>query len=167
VTEEIKRSYLEITSLDQLTGSSNPSKDCVVELVEKPDFQLNKFFYKNVGKNHRWVDRLIWSELEWIQYISNPNLKTFILKHKKDLAGYYEIIFHPDKNEKEIAYFGLLEEYRNKGLGSFFLSQAIKSAFNEKIKRLWLHTCTFDHKNALNNYLSRGMKVFKEETLKI
>ena len=167
MTEEIKRSYLEITSLDQLKESNNPSEDCAVELVEQPDFQLNKFFYKQIGKNHRWVDRLIWSELEWIRYISNPNLKTFILKYKKDLAGYYEIIFHPDKNEKEIAYFGLLEEYRNKGLGSFFLSHAIKSAFNEKIKRLWLHTCTLDHKNALNNYLSRGMKVFKEETLKI
>ena len=167
MTEEIKRSYLEITSLDQLKESNNPSEDCAVELIQKPDFQLNKFFYKNVGKNHRWIDRLIWSELEWIKYISNPNLKTFILKHKKDLAGYYEIIFHPDKNEKEIAYFGLLEEYRNKGLGSFFLSYAIKSAFNEKINRLWLHTCSLDHKNALNNYKSRGMKVFKEETLKI
>ena len=51
MTEEIKRSYLEITSLDQLKESSNPSEDCVVELVEKTDFQLNKFFYKNVGKN--------------------------------------------------------------------------------------------------------------------
>ena len=167
MTEEIKRSYLEITSLDQLKESNNPLEECAVELIEKPDFQLNKFFYKNVGKNHRWIDRLIWSEFEWIKYISNPNLKTFILKYKKELAGYYEIIFHPDKNEKEIAYFGLLEEYRNKKLGAYFLSQAIKIAFNEKIERLWLHTCTLDHKNALNNYLSRGMKVFKEETLKI
>ena len=167
MTEEIKRSYLEITSLDQLKESNYSSNDCVVELVKNPDFQLNKFFYKNVGKNHRWIDRLIWSEFEWIKYISNPNLKTFIFKYKKELAGYYEIIFHPDKNEKEIAYFGLLEEYRNKKLGAYFLSQAIKIAFNEKIERLWLHTCTLDHKNALNNYLSRGMKVFKEETLKI
>ena len=59
MTEEIKRSYLEIISLDQLKESNYPSNDCIVELVEYPDFQLNKFFYKNVGKNHRWIDRLI------------------------------------------------------------------------------------------------------------
>ena len=50
---------------------------------------------------------------------------------------------------------------------SILNSYVSTSAFNEKINRLWLHTCSLDHKNALNNYKSRGMKVFKEETLKI
>jgi hypothetical protein len=31
--------------------------------------------------------------------------------------------------------------------------------------RVWVHTCSLDHKNALLNYLSRGMKIFKSETL--
>jgi len=60
-----------------------------------------------------------------------------------------------------------LEEYQNKKLGSFLLSEAIKKSFNENIKRVWLHTCSLDHKNALKNYLARGMKIFKSETVKI
>ena len=167
MTLEIKRSYLEIKSLDELKESSKPSENYFVELVKKPDFQLNKFFYKNVGKNYRWTDRLIWTDIQWIEYVNNKNLKTFVLKNKNDFAGYFEILFHPNQNEKEIIFFGLLEEYHNKKLGSFFLSHGIKEAFKENISRLWLNTTTLDHKNALNNYLARGMKIFKEETIRV
>jgi ribosomal protein S18 acetylase RimI-like enzyme len=59
----------------------------------------------------------------------------------------------------------LLEEYHNKKLGSYLLSMAIKKCFENKIDRVWLHTCSLDHKNALNNYISRGMKIFKRETV--
>ena len=71
------------------------------------------------------------------------------------------------KKEVEIAYFGILEEYQNKKLGSFLLSEAIKKSFDQKINRVWLHTCSLDHKNALNNYIARGMKIFKSEIVKI
>ena len=91
----------------------------------------------------------------------------YVLKEKNELAGYFELISHTDKNEVEIAYLGLLEEYHNKKLGSYLLSVAIKESFSQKPRRVWVHTCTLDHKNALNNYLSRGMKVFMTETIQI
>ena len=77
------------------------------------------------------------------------------------------MIFHPENSETEIAYFGILEEYQNKKLGSFLLSEAIKKSFLNNTKRVWVHTCSLDHKNALNNYISRGMKIFKTEILNI
>ena len=94
-------------------------------------------------------------------------LKLLFLKKEDELVGYFELLFHQDKKEVEIAYFGLLEEFRNKKLGSHLLSIAIKKSFLEKPKRVWVHTCSLDHKNALNNYLSRGMKIFKKETITI
>ena len=167
MTEEVKRSYLEINSLKDLQESEKPSDDYIVNLIEPTDFQLNKFFYKNIGKNHKWIDRLIWSEEQWIKYVSSKNVKTFVLKNNKDLVGFFELIIHFEKKEVEIAYFGILEEYQNKKLGSFLLSDAIKKSFQENAERVWLHTCSLDHKNALNNYLSRGMKIFKSEIVKI
>ena len=167
MTEEVKRSYLEITSLKDLQESEQPSEDYIVNLIEPTDFQLNKFFYKNIGKKHKWIDRLIWSEEQWIKYVSSKNVKTFVLKNNKDLVGFFELIIHFEKKEVEIAYFGILEEYQNKKLGSFLLSDAIKKSFHENVERVWLHTCSLDHKNALNNYLSRGMKIFKSEIVKI
>ena len=77
------------------------------------------------------------------------------------------VIFHYDKREVEIAYLGILEEYHNKKLGSYLLSEAIKKSFKSNIDRVWLHTCSLDHKNALSNYIARGMKIFKEENLNI
>jgi len=167
VTEEVKRNYLEISSLKDLKEANRPSKDYSLNLIDPINFQLNKFFYKNIGKKHKWVDRLIWNEQQWIDYVSSNKVKTYVLKDKDDLAGFFELIFHYEKREVEIAYFGILEEYQNKKLGSFLLSEAIKKSFNEKINRVWLHTCSLDHKNALNNYIARGMKIFKSEILKI
>jgi ribosomal protein S18 acetylase RimI-like enzyme len=167
VTEEVKRNYLEINSLHDLKDGELPSEDYIVHLVKPTDFQLNKFFYKNIGKKHKWIDRLIWTEEQWIKYVSNKNVKTFVLKNKKDLVGFFELIIHSEKKEVEIAYFGILEEYQNKKLGSFLLSDAIKKSFQQNVERVWLHTCSLDHKNALNNYLARGMKIFKSEIVKI
>ena len=165
--EEIKRNYLEINSLNDLNEGNKPSEDYSLNLIDPINFQLNKFFYKNIGKKHKWVDRLIWNEQKWINYVSSEKVKTYVLKNGDDLVGFFELIFHFEKNEVEIAYFGILEEYQNKKLGSFLLSEAIKKSFVQNISRVWLHTCSLDHKNALNNYIARGMKIFKSEIVKI
>jgi len=168
VTQIVERNFLEIKSIEALIESKVPQINHSIELVEPVDFQLNKFFYKNVGNKHRWTDRLIWSENEWIRYVSSANIETYILKIENDLAGYFELIKHTNPKEIEIAYFGLLEEYHNKKLGGYFLSEAIKKSFLKKnIERVWVHTCTLDHKNALKNYIARGMKIYKKETIKV
>ncbi len=163
--KEIKRNYLEIKSLNELAEVSKSSDVYRVNFLDPPNFQLNKFFYKNIGKDHHWVDRLVWSEKEWIDYVCNEKVSTYILRKEEDVCGYFELIFHKDKNEFEIAYFGLLKEYHNKKLGSYLLSFAIKKCFEKNINRVWVHTCSLDHDNALNNYLSRGMKIYKRETV--
>ena len=165
MNKKVQRNYLEINSLTELKDNNIHPKGYKLQLINPSDFQLNKFFYKNIGKKHHWVDRLIWTEKQWVEYTSNKQVKTYVLKKKDDLAGYFELIIHKDKNEVEIAYLGLLEDYLNKKLGSFLLSSAIKNSFLSKPKRVWVHTCSLDHKNALINYISRGMKIFKKETI--
>ena len=167
MTQEVKRNYLEINSLGDLNQGSKPSDDYSLNLLDPVNFQLNKFFYKNIGNKHKWVDRLTWTEEKWIDYVSSKNVKTFVLKYKDDLVGFFELIYHQDKKEVEIAYLGVLEEYHNKKLGSYLLSEAIKESFKNKINRVWVHTCTLDHKNALKNYIMRGMKIFKTEVINI
>ena len=163
--EEIYRNYLELKSLKDFKEVKKPSEDHYVELVDPKDFQLNKFFYKNIGKNCRWVDRLVWTELDWTKYISDKRLFTYILKNKDEVAGYFELLFDKETKEAEIVYFGILEEYFGRKLGGYLLSEAIKFSFNLGCIRVWVHTCSFDHKNALFNYQSRGMKIFKTEIL--
>ena len=81
MTEKVKRNYLEINSLHDLKEGTKPSEDYSLSLIDPINFQLNKFFYKNIGKKHQWVDRLIWSEENWINHLSDKNTKvlTFLL----------------------------------------------------------------------------------------
>jgi len=165
VTREILRTYLEIKSILDLKESIILSNNSKVKLVNLKDFQLNKFFYKHIGKKYYWTDRLQWSDQKWIDYVLSKSIFTYILKYNDELVGYFEIIFHEEKQESEIAYLGILEEYFEKKLGGYLLGEAIKKSFLLNIKRAWVHTSSLDHKNALKNYLSRGMTIFKSETI--
>ncbi len=167
MNNQVKRNYLEIRSINDLVEANKPNENLILEKVDPPDFHINKFFYKEIGKNHRWTDRLIWNDKKWINYINNSSVVTYILKNKEDLVGYFEQNFNNQKLECEIAYFGILEEYFGKKLGGYLLSQAIKRSFEKNSKRVWVHTCSLDHKHALNNYISRGMKIFQTDTIHI
>ena len=129
----MERSYLEISSINELIIKNKPFSDLYLEKVNPPDFQLNKFFYKQIGKKHSWTDRLVWDDKKWIDYLENSGVNTYILKHNKDFIGYFEQIFDKDKLDCEIAYFGILEEYIGKQLGGYLLSEAIKISFNIKV----------------------------------
>jgi GNAT superfamily N-acetyltransferase len=167
VSIRVERNYLDIISLKDLSEIDKPSNNFDVRLVDPPDFQLNNFFYKQIGKEYKWVDRLIWNENQWIKYINNSNVRTYTLQDNNNLAGYFEQIFDQKKLECEIAYFGILQDYVGKRLGGYLLSYAIKKSFAVGANRVWVHTCSLDHKYALKNYLSRGMKIFKSEILNI
>ena len=163
--EKIFRNYLELTSFKDFKEVKKPLKDYSLKLVNPRNFQLNKFFYKNIGRNCQWIDRLIWTDLDWTKYVSDESIFTYILKSKDEIAGYFELLFNNDTKEAEIAYFGILEEYFGKKLGGYLLSAAIKKSFTFDCSRVWVHTCSLDHENALKNYLARGMKIFKSKTL--
>ena len=163
----IQRNYLEIKFISELIEAKKPLKNLHLEKIEPADLQLNKFFYKEIGKKHRWTDRLTWSNKNWTDYLNNSGVFTYILKNKEDLVGYFEQNNYLPQHECEIAYLGILEEYIGKKIGAYLLSQAIKKSFETGSKRIWVHTCSLDHKHALDNYLSRGMKVFKSEILSL
>ena len=111
-------------------------------------------------------DKIFEDEYVLSFYDINPQKKIHALVIPK--GKYIDLDdFNANASEKEIeiAYFGLLEEYHNKKLGSYLLSMAIKKSFENKIDRVWLHTCSLDHKNALSNYIRRGMKIYNTEVI--
>jgi len=164
---KVDRYYLEINSIKSLNKVNTPNEKLILEKIFPPNIELNKFFYKNIGKKHRWIDRLVWDNLKWISYLENKNIHTYMLKLNEDLVGYFEIIHEHNSKTSEIAYFGILNDYIGKKFGSYLLSEAIKKCFELNSKKVWLHTCSLDHNHALGNYLNRGMKVFKKETINL
>ena len=163
---KVDRKYLEINSPDEI-NSSEPKINCKIEVKNPPDFQINKFFYKQIGKSYRWIDRLVWDDVKWMNYTNNSNLETYVLTEKEELIGFFELLFHLELRKCEIAYFGILDQYIGQKYGGYLLSEALKLGFRKKTKKVWLHTCSLDHKNALKNYLKRGMKIFRSETINL
>jgi len=44
VSKKVDRNYLEIHSLNDLVESKNPSSEYLIELIDPPNFHLNKFY---------------------------------------------------------------------------------------------------------------------------
>jgi len=125
--------------------------------------ELNRFLYATVGAPWLWYMRLQWSYQEWLDYLSSGKVETWIAYQGATPVGYFELEKQP-MGSVEIGYFGLLPDFIGKGLGGALLTDAINRAFSIGGKRVWLHTCTLDHPQALPNYLARGFRIFKEET---
>ncbi|WP_028864526.1 GNAT family N-acetyltransferase [Psychromonas aquimarina] len=154
--------YLEMKTADSLNEKALPA-DFEIQEAQIKQYQLNRFLYQFVGANWGWTDKLSLTDQQWQEYAEREDLRTWAAYYKGSIAGYYELEKQQD-GDVEIAYFGLCEKFIGLGLGGPLLSHAVKSAWAWKTtKRVWVHTCTLDHKSALNNYQARGFKIYREE----
>jgi GNAT superfamily N-acetyltransferase len=160
---DMKRTtHLELTSRDQWVRRARAGTDLEIRecVVKQPRF--NRFLYEYVGGDWRWTDRLIWPAQQWHDYAANDNLRTFVACRQGSLAGYYELQ-QQEGGSVEIRIFGLTPEFVGRGYGGPLLDSAIENAFAWTARRVWVHTCSYDHPNALNNYLKSGFRIFKVE----
>lgn len=131
--------------------------------IAPPDWEWNRRMYAAVGRPFHWVDRLSWSPEKWRGYAHRDELTTVVLDVNGVSAGYFEIE-RCDHPSVQIAYFGLVSDFIGRGLGAHLLSAAIEEAWSKDAIRVWVHTCSLDHRNALRNYQQRGFEIFKTET---
>ncbi|MEM7283849.1 MAG: GNAT family N-acetyltransferase [Pseudomonadota bacterium] len=155
--------YLEMKSPAGLVAKP-PVTDLQVNEVRIDSFPLNKFLYEYVGKPWGWVDKLVWTDEQWRQWVEQPGLRTWVAYHLGAPAGYFEL-HKPSSEQVEIAYFGLARNFIGLGFGGYLLSSAIQNAWEwGNVRRVWVHTCTLDHPGALKNYQARGFEIYKTET---
>ena len=155
--------YLETRAPRDLRAKRSPRRDLALVRLLPPMPVLNRFFYTAVGADWHWTDRLPWPYQRWLDYLNRAELETWMLTVQGVPAGYYELETQPGQ-EVEIAYFGLLPCFVGGGLGGHLLTCAIERGWAIGARRVWVHTCTLDHPQALANYQARGMRLYKEET---
>jgi GNAT superfamily N-acetyltransferase len=155
--------YLEMNHPSELLGKPKADGLSITE-VEAKQWQFNKFLYALVGKQWLWTDKLPWSDDEWREYVESATLRTWVAYHRGAIAGYFELA--NNAGNIEIVYFGLTPHFFGKGFGGYLLTAAIENGWNwPGAERVWVHTCNLDHPAALPNYLSRGLKIYKTETI--
>ena len=158
---EVTTTFLEMLSPKDFKPKILDRKDVRVRKVEIPTPVINHFFFVNVGRPWKWYSRLSWTLGDWQALVEQKTVATSIGYIKGTPFGYIELV--RQGQSVEIAFFGLLPQYIGMGLGGFLLSEAIRLAWELDPGRVWVHTCTLDHKYALNNYLARGLTIYKRE----
>jgi GNAT superfamily N-acetyltransferase len=151
---------LEMKSQNDFRPKTIDRKDVCVERIEIPTPSLNHYFFVNVGRPWKWYSRLGWTLSDWQAWVEKENVLTFVGYIKNTPFGYIELDRQGDS--VEIAFFGVLPQFIGYGLGGYLLSEAIRLAWQLNPERVWVHTCTLDHKYALNNYLARGLSIYQK-----
>ncbi len=153
-----------ITTLQMLDAGQLRARKCErsgwrVERAPR-DGAINRDLYRDVGAAWHWVDRLSWPDAWWHTHAHLPELATYVGYLDDEPVGYFELYRRADSGV-EIAYFGLLPAFIGRGLGGVLLTEAVAAAWQLRPQRVWLHTCTLDHPQALANYLARGFEIYE------
>ena len=161
----VTTTYLEMRSLDELCPKRCDDERFWIGECTVKQWEFNRFLYLTVGAPWAWNDKRSWTDEQWREYAESVLLRTFAAFHDGSPTGYYEL-HRGEGPEIEFAYFGLFPAFCGRGLGGALLTSALEEAWRLKPSRVWVHTCTLDHPAALQNYLARGMKVYRTETHK-
>jgi len=144
-----------------------PPAEYALERVDIVLPEYARFLYLTVGAPWVWYMRLSWQYRHWRARFEDPRVELWVATLKGAPLGYFELEAQAG-GSVEICYFGLVPEFIGQGHGKALLQDAIRKAWElaagaPGAKRVWLHTCTLDHPNALSNYRARGFEVFREE----
>jgi GNAT superfamily N-acetyltransferase len=154
--------YLEMTQRPQRPPVPVPAGKLALLRAERCTVSFYRFLYGTVGAPWLWFERLVWSETKLAALIEKLTVEIFVLYVGGVPAGFYELD-RRDEADVELAYFGLMPEFIGRGYGAYLLRASIDAAWQHNPRRLWVHTCTYDHPRALGVYQRAGFVVYRRE----
>ncbi len=152
------QTYLEMREKPALRSApSEPSWQ--LERFATPDLPRYREVFHRVGDEHLWAGRLLLPEEELRAFITDPRVEVYVLVTARGDEGILELDFRVDR-ECEIGLFGVAPSLIASGAGRWLMNHAVEKAWAHPIERLWLHTCTLDHPNALDFYQRTGFRPY-------
>ena len=130
--------------------------------VERPDLDWFRDLYRRVGEEWLWFSRLRMSDAELAAIIHAPRVEVYALAHDGRDEGLLELDFR-EPGQCELVFFGVTANLIGSGAGRFLMNRALERAWSQPISRLWVHTCTLDHPNALAFYQRSGFRPFRRQ----
>jgi GNAT superfamily N-acetyltransferase len=130
--------------------------------VEQPDLSWFRDLFRRVGEHWLWFSRRAMSDEALRAIIHDPKVEVYLLKASNDEAGLLELDLRTPA-VCELSYFGLTPKAIGTGAGRWLMNRAIELAWSRPIERFWVHTCTYDHPDALAFYLRSGFRAFRRE----
>ena len=157
----VQTTYLEMKGRPETDPIVIPP-GCLVERWIKPDTKAYCGLFAAVGGEWGWSGRLIMKKAELTTILHAGTTEVYRLLCHGQVAGFAELD-RSISGQAELTYFGLLPAFIGRGLGKFLLDWVVRRAWKGDTTRVWLHTCQFDHGDALSVYLKAGFRVYDEK----
>ena len=130
-----------------------------LRVIDPGDLAGYRRLFRKVGEDLMWFSRLIMPDEKLRSILGHPEVQSFGLYHDTTAIGVLELDFR-DMPNCELAFFGLSRDAIGSGLGRALMNLAIEKAWAKPINRFWVHTCHYDHPNALGFYQRSGFKPY-------
>jgi GNAT superfamily N-acetyltransferase len=149
---------LEMKSRPKAGAKALPA-GCSLERVDPGDLAAYRALFRKVGEDLMWFSRLIMPDEKLRGILSHKDVESYALHKDGAPVGILELDFK-DMPNCELAFFGLAKDAIGSGLGRALMDAAITKAWAWPITRFWVHTCHFDHPNAITFYKRSGFKPY-------
>jgi GNAT superfamily N-acetyltransferase len=127
--------------------------------VGSPAIAWYRDLFAHVGAEWLWFSRLTMPAESLETLLRSPAVEVYALSMNGRDEGLLELDFREPAN-CELAYFGLTNALLGQGAGRWLMNRALEYAWAHPIDRMWVHTCTLDHPNALAFYLRSGFNAY-------
>lgn len=152
-----------VTDLDMLArpprrASAWPE---ALALVPQDPHDLDGFraLFRKTGADWLWYSRLLMPDAELAAILGDDNVETFIIRRGDEDIGLLELDFR-EPGDCELSFLGFAPGYTGLGYGRAVMDRAIDLAWSRDIRRMWVHTCSYDHPAALGFYIRAGFRPY-------
>lgn len=112
--------------------------------------------FERVGAPWLWFSRLVMDEPRLTAIIHDPAVEIHAVTDPRGIEiGLLELDFRVAAT-CELSFVGLVPELTGQGHGRWLMAQALIRAWRPDVTRVWVHTCTLDHPQALGFYRASG-----------
>jgi GNAT superfamily N-acetyltransferase len=139
-------------------GPARP--DLVFRRIPQPDTGWYRATIQLIGEEWLWFSPLVMPEAKLAALLRDPLREVHALERNGETVGIGEIDRRIE-GEAEISFFGVAASEFGTGAARTLMNRTLETAFRNGARRVWLHTCTFDHPAAVPFYLKSGFKPFK------
>lgn len=156
---ELLVTYLELIAPP--AGAPLPAPSLAVGIErETPDIAEYLDAYRTIGQTFDWDSRLRMPPAELARWLAAESSEIYVLRESGDILGFCEFEC-VDRRQIELVHFGLKPSAYGRGLGRYLLDHALRACWaGAKPERIWLHTDTNDHPNALAVYTRAGFRPY-------
>ncbi|MBJ7407573.1 MAG: GNAT family N-acetyltransferase [Bradyrhizobium sp.] len=140
----------------------DPPGNWSLRKVDAPALPWYRDIFRRVGENWLWFSRARMTDAELAAIIHPAGIEVYALALDGRDEGLLELDFR-EPGQCELTYFGVTADLIGTGAARFLMNRALERAWSRDVRRVWVHTCTFDHPAAVAFYQRSGFRAFRRQ----